>query len=142
MNDTIKIVSRMNGKVITVSKGQKKTRPGDLLMESYTGSADQHFKVLYIGQHFGIQSVSDPSKYVDVPGESSKVYERLIMYNYNGNLNQKWFLHQADPGFYKMESAVSKMVMEVEGGIDAEDVGVVQNKDYNNLSQMWKLEKV
>lgn len=34
------------------------------------------------------------------------------------------------------------MVMEVEGGIDAEDVGVVQNKDYNNLSQMWKLEKV
>lgn len=32
MNDTIKIVSRMNGKVITVSKGQKKTRPGDLLM--------------------------------------------------------------------------------------------------------------
>lgn len=32
MNDNIKIVSRMNGKVITVSKGQKKTKPGDLLM--------------------------------------------------------------------------------------------------------------
>jgi hypothetical protein len=32
MNDTVKIVSRMNGKVITVSKGQKKTKPGALLM--------------------------------------------------------------------------------------------------------------
>lgn len=66
------------------------------------------------------------------------------MYNYNGNLNQKWFLHPAtnEQGYYKIESAASKMVMEVEGGIDAEDVGVVQNKDYNNLSQMWKLEKV
>ena len=32
---------------------------------------------------------------------------------------------------------LSKMVMEVEGGVDAEGVGVVQNTDYNNLSQMW-----
>jgi hypothetical protein len=128
----------MNGKVITVSKGQKKTRPGDLLMESYTGSQDQQFKVIYIGQYFGIQAVSDPNKYIDVPGESGKVYEKLILYNFNGNLNQKWLLHPVDQQYYKIESAISKLVMEVEGGIDAEDVGVVQNKDYNNLSQMWK----
>lgn len=75
---------------------------------------------------------------MDVPGESSNVYEKLIMYNFNGNLNQKWYLHAVDQQYYKIESAISKMVIEVEGGIDAEDVGVVQNKDYNNLSQMWK----
>jgi hypothetical protein len=33
MSGPVKIVSRMNGKVITVSTGQKNTRPGDLLME-------------------------------------------------------------------------------------------------------------
>jgi hypothetical protein len=54
-------------------------------------------------------------------------------------MNQKWFLLPVDQQFYKIQSASSKMVMEIEGGIDAEDVGVVQNKDYNNLSQMWKL---
>lgn len=58
----------MNGKVITVSRGQKQTIPGSLLMESYTGSQDQHFKIVYIGQYFGIQSTSNPSKYIDIPG--------------------------------------------------------------------------
>lgn len=71
MNENVKIVSRMNGKVMTVSKGQKKTRPADLLMETYTGSPEQHFKVVYIGQYFGIQSISDNNKYIDVPGESA-----------------------------------------------------------------------
>jgi hypothetical protein len=32
INDPVKIVSKMNGKVITISKGQKKTKPGNLLM--------------------------------------------------------------------------------------------------------------
>lgn len=72
------------------------------------------------------------------------------MYAFNGNLNQKWFLHPVDKQYYKIETALvnksseknEKLIMEVEGGIDAEDVGVVQNKDYNNLSQMWKFEKI
>lgn len=102
MNDPVRIVSKMNGKVLTISKGQKKTRPGDLLMESYTGAPEQHFKVNFVGQHFGIQSLSDPTKYVDVPGESSQVYEKLIMYNFNGNLNQKWFLHPIDQQYFKI----------------------------------------
>ncbi len=148
MEEPVKIVSRMNGKVITISKGQKKTRPGSLLMESYTGAPEQHFKIVHLGQHFGIQSVANPSMCVDVPGESKKIYEKLIMYAYNGNLNQKWFLHPVDQSFYKIESALvnkdnnERLVMEVEGGIDAEDVGVVQNKDYNNLSQMWRFDKI
>jgi|688.fasta_scaffold595496_1 hypothetical protein len=139
MADTVKILSRMNGKALTVSKGQKKTRPGDLLMEAYLGLPEQHFKVVFIGQFFGLQSVSDPTKYIDVPGESTKIYEKIIVYDFNGNINQKWFLLPADQQFYKIQSASSKLVMEIEGGIDAEDVGVVQNKDYNNLSQMWRL---
>lgn len=68
MEEPVKIVSRMNGKVLTISKGQKKTRLGDLLMESYMGAPEQHFKIVHIGHHFGIQSVSNPSLYVDVPG--------------------------------------------------------------------------
>ena len=63
----------------------------------------------------------------------------MICYPYNGNLNQKFLLHPINNGFYKIESGLSKLIIEVEGGIDAEDVGVVQNKDYNNLNQMWKL---
>ena len=34
------------------------------------------------------------------------------------------------------------MVMEVEGGIDADGVGVVQNYDHVHASQLWKLEEI
>lgn len=74
MSETVKILSRMNGKALTVSKGQKKTKPGELLMEAYLGLPEQHFKRVFIKQSFGFQSVSDPTKYIDVPGESTKIY--------------------------------------------------------------------
>lgn len=138
MNDTYKIVSRMNGKVITISKGQKFSKPGELIMETYIGSPYQHFRVVASKQYNEIRSVAFPNKLLDVTGESKKVYEHLIAYDYNGNLNQKWIIHNIDNSFCKIESPHSKMVMEVEGGVDAEGVGVVQNTDYNNLSQMWK----
>ena len=60
----------MNGKVVTVSKGQSKTKPGDLVMETYTGSPNQQFKVVYIGQYFGFQSVADQKNYIDITNES------------------------------------------------------------------------
>ena len=33
----------MNGKVLTVSTGQRKTRPFDLIMEEYDNSLEQKF---------------------------------------------------------------------------------------------------
>jgi len=48
--------------------------------------------VFTIGTFYGIQSSSDKNKYVDIPGESTKIYTEIIVYDYNGNLNQKWKL--------------------------------------------------
>ena len=142
MNEHVKIVSKMNGKVITVSQGQKQTKPGCLIMEGYTGSPNQHWEVVFVGQHFGIKSLADPKKYVDVPGESQRVYEKLIAYEFNGNKNQKWFLHPQGQQCYKIQSVLNNLVMEVEGGIDADGVGIVQNKDYGNTSQLWRFDKI
>ena len=89
---------------------------------------------------YEIRSVLFPTKVFDVTGESKKVYEHLIVYDSHGKLNQRWLIHQLPNSlFCKIESAYSKMVMEVEGGVDQDGVGVVQNIDYNNLSQMWAL---
>lgn len=142
MNQQVKIVSKMNNKVMTVSQGQYQTRPGDLIIESYTGSPFQKFIVFPMGQYFGIQCANDTNRYIDVPGESSKIYEELIVYNYNGNLNQKWVLEGNDQQGYLFKSAFNGLVAEVQGGIDAEGMAVVQNKNYKNLSQYWKIEKV
>lgn len=38
MSKKYKIVSSMNGMVMTVSQGQRKTRPGDIIMDNYRGT--------------------------------------------------------------------------------------------------------
>lgn len=35
MNDTVKIVSRMNGLCLTVSQGEHKSKAGDIIMDKY-----------------------------------------------------------------------------------------------------------
>ncbi len=45
-------------------------------------------------------------------------------------------------GFIQLMSMHSGLVLEVQGGIDADGVGVVQNTNYKNRSQVWRFEEI
>ena len=47
---------------------------------------------------------------------------------------------QGNNRFY-ITSVKSGLVMEIEGGIDAEGMRLVQNRKYNHLNQLWFFEK-
>jgi len=53
-----------------------------------------------------------------------------------------WVVVHLDKENVQIVSAHSQLVLEVQGGIDAEGVGVVQNINYKNKSQIWRIEKV
>lgn len=74
--------------------------------------------------------------------ESKEVYKEIIVYEYHGKPNQLWTVVYLDKDNVQLMSVHSQLVLEVQGGIDAEGVGVVQNINYKNKSQVWRIEKV
>jgi hypothetical protein len=50
-----------------------------------------------------------------------------------------WLLTYLDKENVQIVSVHSQLVLEVQGGIDAEGVGVVQNTNYKNKSQVWRI---
>ena len=76
MKRQYRIASVMNGKVLTISNGQRKTRPFDLIMEEYSNSLEQKFYLENIFENqFTIRSVASPDKVLDVMHESKEVYK-------------------------------------------------------------------
>lgn len=81
MSKRYRIVSSMNGMVLTVSEGQRKTRPGDLIMENYKGIQEQQFIIEELNStEVKIKSVAKPDRVIDVANESSEVYKEIIVY--------------------------------------------------------------
>lgn len=71
MSQRYRIVSAMNGMVVTVSQGQRKGRPGDLILENYKGVQEQQFYIEKINAiECKIRSVAQPNKAIDVINES------------------------------------------------------------------------
>lgn len=79
---------------------------------------------------------------IDVNNESTEVYKEIILYEYHGKLNQKWQIIDLGNQNVQFMSCHSKLVLETQGGIDAEGVAVVQNTNYKNKSQIWRIEPV
>ena len=146
MSRRCKIVRALNGKVLTVSQGQFKTRPGNLIMETYSNQSSQQFvlKPIVGSQESQVTIVSygQQGRVVDVVNESKEVYKEIIVYEHHGRLNQRWMVIALDNGFIQLMSMHSGLVLEVQGGIDADGVGVVQNTNYKNRSQVWRFEEV
>lgn len=53
-----------------------------------------------------------------------------------------WILETVGNLGYTFTNAHSKLVMEIEGGIDADGVGIKQNTNFQFLNQIWKFEAV
>lgn len=67
MSKKYRIVSSLNGMVMTVSQGQRKKRPGDLLMEHYKGTQEQQFYIEELNStEVKLKSVANPDKVIDV----------------------------------------------------------------------------
>jgi hypothetical protein len=77
-----------------------------------------------------------------VNNESTDVYKEIIVYEYHGKPNQKWEIIELGNNNVQFRSCLSKLVLETQGGIDAEGVAVVQNTNYKNKSQIWRIEPV
>ena len=78
---------------------------------------------------------------LDVEGSSKKEYAPIISYKFHGKRNQMWRLKNFgnEANTYYIENIKSLMVLEIEGGINAEGMRIVQNKPYGNLNQLWVL---
>ena len=81
---------------------------------------------------------------LDVEGASSTIYTPVLCYKTHGNKNQLWRIVKENDveDAYKIENVKSGQVIEIEGGIDADGMRVVQNAYYKNLNQLWKIEQL
>ena len=135
-----RIVSAMNGKVITVSQGQRKTEKFALILEQYVNHIEQQFFIekSYENQYI-IRSVAFPDKVIDVTNESKEVYKEIVVYEGHGKPNQKWIITDLPNNTAQIMSLHSALVLEIQGGIDADGMLVVQNTNYRNKSQIWRI---
>jgi hypothetical protein len=142
-NKKFRIVSAMNGKAITISKGQRKIRPGDLLIENYSNSPYQQFYIenIFENQYY-IKSAAEPNKVFDVTNESKEVYKEILVYDNSQQIHQKWLIIDMPNNAVQIVSVYNGLALEIQGGIDAEGLRIVQNINYKNKSQLWKIEPV
>ena len=143
LNSPVKVTSKMNGKVMTLSEGEFKSRPGDLIASNYTGASKQKFMFSTMNEVFMIKNLANGSV-LDVEGGSSTTYSTVLCYKHHGNKNQLWKVFKessVENAFYIM-NIKSNQVLEIEGGIDADGMRIVQNVYYKNLNQLWSIEQV
>jgi len=81
-------------------------------------------------------------KCLDVTGGATGNGVRVIQWECNGGVNQKWKFTPVADGYYKIEAANSGKALDVFGGLVSLGNGViVEQWDYNGgANQMWKLE--
>ena len=85
---------------------------------------------------------STTGKVLDVYKEKETLYSEIIGYDYHGKDNQMWILEEVNNGEYMLINNKSKLALEIDGGIDADGIGIIQNTRYKYKNQLWKLEAV
>ena len=65
------------------------------------------------------------------------MYAEINGYEFHGKENQQWSLEKFDSKYFYIVSRQSGLVLEIEGGIDADGMSIVQNKKYGHLNQLW-----
>lgn len=139
MYKPVKIISKMNGKAMTVSEGEFKTKPGELIVATFSNATKQKFYISPKKEDFLIKSVHNNSA-LDMEGASKNVYSCCLSYKEHGKKNQLWQMVKHEDGCYFIVNSNSTHVLEIEGGIDADGMRVVQNTNYKNLNQLWIIE--
>ena len=93
LNSTVKLKSAMNGKVLTMSEGEHKSKPGYLIVTNYTGSMKQKFVICPSKELFTIRAMLNNTA-IDVEGKSTSVYAPVLCYKLHEEKNQLWKLNK------------------------------------------------
>lgn len=137
---SIKILSLMNETALTLSEGEFKTNNGSLIVCGFYGGIKQRWMIRPEGETCTIASLHNHSL-LDVPKGSEEQYAALACGKPKQQKSQFWKIEPfgRDDGVYYIRNANSGLVIEIEGGIDAEGMRVVQNKPLGHLNQLWKI---
>lgn len=140
-NRTVFICSAMNGMAVTMNSRSKDKKKGRITVHELNKGSNQRFQIVsgeggsYFLKNVGI------GKVIDVKKEKEEVYTEIIGYDFHGKRNQMWILEPHSNHRYYLKSLSSGMVAEIEGGINAEGMRLVQNNKYSNLNQLWELKE-
>ena len=138
-SQTVYIRSAMNGMAITMHCKSIKKKGGKLSVTTLKDQPNQTFQISKIAEgRCAIKNVAW-SKVLDVINEKEKVYAEIIGYELHGGPNQLWIFEPVGDKHFYILNVKSNLVVEIEGGIDAEGMRLVQNKKYCNLNQLWEL---
>ena len=66
----------------------------------------------------------------------------MIVYEGHGKQNQKWMISDIPNKGVQIMSLHSGLVLEIQGGIDADGMLVIQNTNYKNKSQFWSIQPI
>jgi alpha-L-fucosidase 2 len=134
-----KLVNRRSGKVMDVS-GASTSDGGPVIQYTWSGSANQQWKLLpdYDGS-YRLSNVNS-GKVLDVPGSSTSSGTALDQWSDANSTNQWWKLvPAATSGYYRLVNIKSGLCADVQSGSTADGAKVIQWPANGGTNQEWQL---
>ncbi len=134
-------VSEDRNMVLDVSGGvNKNLKYGELIMykKKIMNNANQTFKFKKSGIDSGYFIYNPESNlYLDVYNGGVDNGSRVILWQYNGGCNQRWYLERTMDGYYQITSACSKKVLDVDSGRIDSLAPVIIYGNHSGSNQKW-----
>jgi len=89
---------------------------------------------------YRLSCASNASMTVDIPGFSTKIGEKPIVYSFNGGNNQ-YFELTATGGYYRIRSVSSADVLAVQGGLAASGTPIIQTTNTGAAAERFAIVK-
>ena len=144
------IISKLNGLYLDISNGGTSNGTNVQVFEN-NGTTSQKFQIL-TNEHikgektvdngtYRIATVLNANKVVDISGASKDNQANVNLWEYKGEVQQKFKLEYDGNGYYKIKNVNSGKVLDVEWGGMTSGTNVWQYEDNNTDSQKWVIKE-
>ena len=144
------IVSKLNGLYLDVTDG-KTSNGTNVRLYGQNGAYAQKFQILTMQEPAGektldngtyrIATALNTNSVVDVSGASKNNQANINLWQYKGEIQQKFKLEYDGKGYYTIKNVNSGKVLDVEWGSLALGANVWQYEDNGTDSQKWVIKK-
>lgn len=136
-----RIVSQLNNKCISVPAAKHQ-----VITSMLSFSQNQHFLIEECSGDTFVVVSRVTGNVLDVCNESKKDGAEVLDYGFSNRKNQIWRLREGGQAgehkYWFIENVGSGKVLEIEGGVDADGVGIIQNTNHGHRNQLWRFERV
>ena len=140
VNGTYQVVNRNSAKVMDVT-GASTANGAKIQQWAYAGNTNQKWVFTHRGANQYTITSSQTGKAIDQAAGQILAGNFISMYTLNtGAVNQRWIPMPTDSGYFKLMSANTGLILQVNGASTANGALIDQQEFLNTFNQQWRMD--